>query len=72
MDINGTIYGFGIIVDGKAIAKGTAERGARYNSAKNYIANSAEKGINNVALVVSEDRTVDLLTETPADIAKIN
>lgn len=62
MDINGTICGFGIIVDGKAVVKGTAERGARYNSAKNYIANCAKEGIINVALVVSEDRTVDLLS----------
>ncbi len=63
MDINGTICGFGIIVDGEAVVKGTAERGARYNSAKNYIANCAKKEIVNVALVVSEDRTVDLLSE---------
>lgn len=64
MDVNSTIYGFGIIVDGEAVVKGTAERGARYNSAKNYIENSAKKGIVNVALVVSEDRTVDLLSAT--------
>ena len=36
----------------------------RYNSAKNYIANCAKKGIVNIALVVSEDRTVDLLLES--------
>lgn len=64
MDINGTICGFGIIVDGEAVVKGTTERGARYNSAKNYIANCAKKGIVNIALVVSEDRTVDLLLES--------
>ena len=63
MDINNAIYGFGIIVDGEAIVKGTAERGARYNSAKNYIENCAKRGINNIALVVSEDRTVDLLSK---------
>lgn len=64
MDVNSIIYGFGIIVDGEAVVKGTAERGARYNSAKNYIENSARNRIVNVALVVSEDRTVDLLSAT--------
>lgn len=62
MDINSKIYGFGIIVDGEAIAEGSTERGARYNSAKNYIAVSNKNDINNVALVVSEDRTVDLIS----------
>ena len=51
VDYNGMCYGFGIILDGKAIVPGDAGRGSRYNSAKNYVAN--HKGY---AVVFSEDK----------------
>lgn len=52
VDYNWNCVAFGVILDGKAKVKGETSRGARYNSAKNYIA-----GNNNmVAIIVSEDK----------------
>lgn len=44
-------YGFGVILDGEARVKGERGRGARYNSACNYIAGKDE-----YAVIVSEDK----------------
>lgn len=51
MDLGGNCYGYGIILDGEAKVEGDRGRGARYNSANNYIANK-----NRYAIVVSEDK----------------
>jgi len=62
IDEYGYCYGIGYILDGKAIVKGRNERGARYNSANNYIAIQKDgnegKGI---AVIVSEDKGIDII-----------
>lgn len=54
--------GVGYILDGKAIVKGSNGRGARYNSARNYIAVQKEEGYKFLAVVISEDKMVDIIT----------
>lgn len=49
--IDAICYGFGVILDGEARIKGERARGARYNSACNYIA-----GKNECAIIISEDK----------------
>ncbi len=61
LDQQGLIWGFGIIVDGEASVEGTPQRGARYNSAQNYVACCKQRGILCAALVISEDRSLDVL-----------
>ena len=57
LDSHGICYSFGAILDGVATKKGTAARGARYNSAVRYVENNKKKCI---AVIISEDGTVDL------------
>lgn len=61
MDLTGSIFGFGIIVDGEVSVTGNPCRGARYNSAQNYVSCCKQKNILCVALVISEDRSLDIL-----------
>lgn len=42
VDYNGLCYAYGVILDGKAIVAGDADRGARYNSTKAYIQNQRQ------------------------------
>jgi len=58
-DPSGVIHGFGVILDGPATEHGNPARGARYNSAVRYVRSS---DVPCVAVVVSEDGTVDLLS----------
>lgn len=62
MDLDGKCHGIGIIIDGLSKVKGSPERGARYNSAKDYIyyrnRNSKKKCI---AIVISEDKSIDII-----------
>lgn len=51
VDFQGNCVAFGVILDGEAKIRGETERGARYNSSKNYIA-----GENRIAIIVSEDK----------------
>lgn len=51
VDFSGICYGFGVILDGQAKAIGDVSRGARFNSALNYVA-----GKERCAVVVSEDK----------------
>ena len=62
MDECGKCFGIGVILDGKCIVSGNQARGARYNSAYNYIAIMSENKKNAIAVVISEDRTVDVIT----------
>lgn len=55
-------HGFGIIVDGAAAAVGSPARGARYNSAKNYVACCKSRKKSCAAIVVSEDESIDVFT----------
>ena len=57
LDSKGICYSIGIILDGVYTAKGTSERGARYNSAIRYVENNQKKCI---AVIISEDGMVDL------------
>ena len=56
LDVTGTCYAIGVILDGIATAKGNSERGSRYNSAIRYVENNG----NCVAIIISEDGMVNL------------
>lgn len=55
IDWKGKCHGYGVILDGEAKVAGERGRGARYNSAANYIAGSQR-----YAIVVSEDKDKDI------------
>lgn len=61
LDYDCNCYAIGVILDGDAVVHGRTERGARYNSAINYI--KRQKRDENIffALVVSEDKTIDYI-----------
>lgn len=54
-------FGIGVILDGVAIEGANIGRGARYNSAYTYVCNRAENEC--VAVIISEDETVDILPQ---------
>ena len=58
LDPKGRVRAIGVILDGEATAKGDTSRGSRYNSAVRYLERKHAKAL---AVVVSEDGTVDLL-----------
>ena len=60
MNEKGECFGIGVILDGVATEEGNIGRGSRYNSAKTYIT-SRPKEIECVAVVISEDGTIDIL-----------
>lgn len=60
LDINGTCHAIGAILDGTASEKSNAARGARYNSALSYVESRSHPVL---AIVVSEDGTVEMLPE---------
>lgn len=62
IDENSFCYGIGVILDGNALVKGSAARGARYNSAYNYIAGKKKDKMKYIAIVLSEDKTIDIIT----------
>lgn len=62
VDTEGTIYGIGMILDGRANVYGSVSRGARYNSALTYIYERAEIKTNCLAVVFSEDKTIDIIS----------
>ena len=62
-----TCYSIGVILDGLATKKGNPARGARYNSAIRYIETSK---YNCVAIVVSEDGSVDLVPDLMPQISR--
>lgn len=62
LDPSGTCYSIGVILDGLATAGGTPARGARYNSAVRYVHTATQQfGHRCIAVVVSEDATVDII-----------
>lgn len=61
-DTEGIIYGIGMILDGRANVHGSVSRGARYNSALTYIYERAETKTNCLAVVFSEDKTIDIIS----------
>lgn len=55
LDYQGNCHGYGVILDERAKIDGKRGRGARYNSARNYIT-----GTKRYAIVVSEDKDKDV------------
>ncbi len=70
VDFNGKCYAMGAIFDGDMTIKGNMERGARYNSTVNYIERQKEKGRVFLAVIISEDRTVDIYPNTETEDTK--
>lgn len=64
LDFNCNCYGVGIILDGDAVIEGLTSRGARYNSAINYIERQKQRGSNFIAVIISEDGSVDIYPDT--------
>lgn len=66
IDTYGRIHGIGIILDGLSSEDGRSERGARYNSAKKYLAalsdSYPDEPIKALAVVISDDGFVDILS----------
>lgn len=67
VSLSGECYAIGAILDGEVCSDGSTARGARYNSLANYVtwkSKSTEKhpnGIRSMAVVISEDQTVDFI-----------
>jgi hypothetical protein len=57
LDLTGTCHAIGVILDGVAGPEGARSRGSRFNSAANYVRGRA----GTLAVVVSDDGSVDLL-----------
>lgn len=72
LDPTGVCHAVGVILDGIAVAEGTAGRGARYNSSIRYVESRymarRERGC--LAIVVSEDRTVDFVPQYSSPVAR--
>ncbi|WP_171056060.1 diadenylate cyclase [Paenibacillus sinopodophylli] len=73
IDDDGICFGIGMILDGIACSHANIGRGARYNSAYTFIANHVDFNSENVwikenerymAVVISEDRTIDIITNS--------
>ncbi len=58
VDPEGLCHAIGVILDGQANERCTPSRGARYNSGIRYV---GEGGAARMALVVSDDRTLDVI-----------
>jgi hypothetical protein len=64
VDPAGVCHAAGVILDGAAVkGKGTRSRGARYNSAIRYIHAKENEQHECLAIIVSEDRTINLVPE---------
>ena len=61
LDEKGICHGLGVILDGHSSMLGTSARGARFNSAIRYVQEHPQA----VALVVSEDGMLNIVTDTP-------
>ena len=58
VDVRGYCHAIGVILDGTAQPECTPSRGARYNSAVRYVADSSTA---RMAIVVSDDTTLDIV-----------
>ncbi len=58
-------HAFGVILDGEAVTPGNPSRGARYNSAKNYVMlkKKIDSTHNYMAVVISEDGMVNVFPD---------
>lgn len=62
IDQNGVCYSIGTILDGMVTQNGDSGRGARYNSAVKYIDSRKALGETCMAVVMSEDANIDIVT----------
>lgn len=67
LDIDATCHAIGVILDGRASRHGNPARGARYNSAVRYVESSE---VSCIALVFSEDGTIDLIPDLAPQISR--
>lgn len=67
VDPRGTCWALGVILDGVATKEGNPARGARFNSATRY--HAAQGQSRTLILVISEDRSVDMLPTLRPQIA---
>ena len=58
VDPQGVCHAIGVILDGEAVREGSPARGSRFNSARRYVQTHHKRRL---AIVVSDDRTVDVL-----------
>ena len=67
VDMEGKCWACGIILDGKAKGRGDMGRGARYNSALNYVRNFVKLHPDHpiVVIVASEDGMINILSNQP-------
>lgn len=73
VDDKGWCYAIGVIVDGPTVIKGNPERGARYNSIKNYIAWKTQEGYKDiVGVIVSEDEMINVIKYENGKIEEYN
>jgi DNA integrity scanning protein DisA with diadenylate cyclase activity len=72
LDLHGMCHAIGVILDGIATENGKAGRGARYNSCIRYVDFAEERGIPCLALIVSEDGTVELIPDLPRRISRMD
>ncbi len=63
MDTRCNVHAIGAILDGDAVTKGSMARGSRFNSTLNYVHRRAMEGQSFIGIVISEDGTVDCVTE---------
>lgn len=65
LNITGKCYAIGCIFDGVVFEKfeGDSGRGSRYNSVKLYVDQFAEKNIECMGIIVSDDGTVDIISQ---------
>lgn len=61
LDYDCNCYAIGVILDGDAVVQGRTERGARYNSATNYVKRQKQDEKIFFAIIVSEDKTIDYI-----------
>lgn len=62
IDYDCNCYGIGIILDGDAVMEGLNSRGARFNSSINYVKRRNDFGEKFIAVIISEDKTVDIFS----------
>jgi len=70
LDLDGTCYAIGVILDGIATAEGDPGRGARYNSSLRYYSYLKSRNIPCLTILVSEDRTSEIVPDLPFRLSR--
>ena len=68
-DFDGKCYGIGAILDGEAVKPGNLGRGARYNSALNYVAWQRMKNPDDLfcVIIISKDGIINVVSTSTID-----